>query len=176
MSTSSLSSFIKIHLAVLEKKSKNVKSLRTTDDDDDGRTDDRRCAMTIAHSSLRLRWAKKWSLLVILQSTCKIRKLSTDQIRLKYFTNNKMYLIFLLLFMSLLFPFRCSLLTFQHLFFCEFHGFISYEILNMLSRLFSLSSYGLNRNTYPYHKLSLNVILYHGQVEKKEISYMIRIP
>ena len=35
----------------------NVKSLRT-----DGRTDDGRCAMTIAHSSLRLRWAKKkWS-------------------------------------------------------------------------------------------------------------------
>ena len=29
----------------------NVKSLRTTD----GRTDDGRCAMTIAHSSLRLR-------------------------------------------------------------------------------------------------------------------------
>ena len=27
-------------------------------DDDDGRTDDGRCAMTIAHSSLRLRWAK----------------------------------------------------------------------------------------------------------------------
>ena len=34
----------------------NVKSLRTTtDDDDDGRTDDGRCAMTIAHSSLQLR-------------------------------------------------------------------------------------------------------------------------
>ena len=33
----------------------NVKSLRTDDDDDDGRTDDGRCAMTIAHSSLRLR-------------------------------------------------------------------------------------------------------------------------
>ena len=36
----------------------NVKSLRTdgrTDDDDDGRTDDGRCAITIAHSSLRLR-------------------------------------------------------------------------------------------------------------------------
>ena len=32
---------------------------RTTTDDDDGRTDDRRCAMTIAHSSLRLQWAKK---------------------------------------------------------------------------------------------------------------------
>ena len=30
---------------------------RTTTDDD-GRTDDGRCAMTIAHSSLRLRWAK----------------------------------------------------------------------------------------------------------------------
>ena len=29
------------------------------DDDDDGRTDDGRCAMTIAHSSLRLRWANK---------------------------------------------------------------------------------------------------------------------
>ena len=27
--------------------------------DDDGRTDDGRCAMTIAHLSLRLRWAKK---------------------------------------------------------------------------------------------------------------------
>ena len=31
---------------------------RRTTDDDDGRTDDGRCAMTIAHSSLRLRWAK----------------------------------------------------------------------------------------------------------------------
>ena len=62
MSTSSLPSFIKIHLAVLEKKSKMWKVYgRTTtdddDDDDDGRTDGRR-AMTIAHSSLRLRWAK----------------------------------------------------------------------------------------------------------------------
>ena len=38
----------------------NVKSLRHTDDGrrTDGRTDDGRCAMTIAHSSLRLRWAK----------------------------------------------------------------------------------------------------------------------
>ena len=37
---------------------------RRTDDDGrtttDGRTDDGRCAMTIAHSSLRLRWAKNW--------------------------------------------------------------------------------------------------------------------
>ena len=56
MSTSSLPSFIKIHQAVLEKKSKmwNVYGRQT-----DGRTDDGRCAMTIAHSSLRLRWAKK---------------------------------------------------------------------------------------------------------------------
>ena len=30
----------------------NVRSLLTDDDDDDGRTDDGRCAMTIAHSSL----------------------------------------------------------------------------------------------------------------------------
>ena len=37
-------------------KVENVKSFRRTDDD--GRTDDGRCAMTIAHSSLRLRWAK----------------------------------------------------------------------------------------------------------------------
>ena len=38
----------------------NVKSLRRTDDgrQTDGRTDDGRCTMTIAHSSLRLRWAK----------------------------------------------------------------------------------------------------------------------
>ena len=38
----------------------NVKSLQrtTTTDDVDGRTDDGWCAMTIAHSSLRLRWAK----------------------------------------------------------------------------------------------------------------------
>ena len=57
MSTSSLPSFIKIHLAVLEKKSKmwKIYGRRTTDD---GRTDDGRCAMTIAHSSRRLRWAK----------------------------------------------------------------------------------------------------------------------
>ena len=56
MSTSSLPSFIKIHLAVLEKKSKMWKVY--------GRTDDGRCAMTIAHSSLRLRWAKNTSLSV----------------------------------------------------------------------------------------------------------------
>ena len=40
-----------------------MKSLRQTDGrrrrTTDGRTDDGRCAMTIAHSSLRLRWAKK---------------------------------------------------------------------------------------------------------------------
>ena len=33
-------------------------------DDDDGRTDDGRCAMTIAHSSLRLRWAKNLAILL----------------------------------------------------------------------------------------------------------------
>ena len=38
----------------------NVKSLRTTTTD--GRTDDGRCAMTIAHSSLWLRWAKNWQM------------------------------------------------------------------------------------------------------------------
>ena len=39
----------------------NVKSLRTTTmtTTTDGRTDDGRCAMTIAHSSLWLRWANK---------------------------------------------------------------------------------------------------------------------
>ena len=61
MSTSSLPSFIKIHLAVLEKKSKMWKvygRTTTTTTTTDGRTDDGRCAMTIAHSSLRLRWAK----------------------------------------------------------------------------------------------------------------------
>ena len=62
MSTSSLPSFIKIHLVVLEKLKMWKVYGRTTDDDDDGRTDGRtddgRCAMTIAHSSLRLRWAK----------------------------------------------------------------------------------------------------------------------
>ena len=49
--------FYQIHLVVLEEEVENVKSLRTDDDDDDadGRTDDGRCAMTIAHSSLRLR-------------------------------------------------------------------------------------------------------------------------
>ena len=49
----------------------NVKSLRTdgrTDDDDDGRTDDGRCAITIAHSSLRLRWAKNDCLILNLSS------------------------------------------------------------------------------------------------------------
>ena len=41
----------------------NVKSLRTDGRrTTDGRTDDGRCAMTIAHSSLRLRWAKKLKL------------------------------------------------------------------------------------------------------------------
>ena len=60
MSTSSLPSFIKIHLVVLEKKSKMWKVYgRTTTTTTDGRTDAGRCAMTIAHSSLRLRWAKK---------------------------------------------------------------------------------------------------------------------
>ena len=62
MSTSSLPSFIKIHQAVLEKKLKMWKFTdgRRTDrrTDDDGRTDDGRCAMTIAHLSLWLRWAK----------------------------------------------------------------------------------------------------------------------
>ena len=62
--TSSLPSFIKIHQAVLEEKSKMWKVYGRTDDGQtdrqtDGRTDDGRCAMTIAHSSLRLRWAKK---------------------------------------------------------------------------------------------------------------------
>ena len=61
MSTSSLPSFIKIHQAVLEKKSKMWKVYgRTTDD---GRRTDGRCAMKIAHSSLRLRWAKNQKLL-----------------------------------------------------------------------------------------------------------------
>ena len=56
MSTSCIPIFIKIHQAVLEKKSKmwKVYARRT----DDGRTDGR-CAMTIAHSSLWLRWANK---------------------------------------------------------------------------------------------------------------------
>ena len=54
MSTSCIPSFIKIHQAVLEKKSKMWKFTTT-----DGRTDDGRCAMTIAHLSLWLRWAKK---------------------------------------------------------------------------------------------------------------------
>ena len=54
MSTSSLPSFLKIHQVVLEKKLKMWKFT----DDDDGRTDDGRCAMTIAHLSHRLRWAK----------------------------------------------------------------------------------------------------------------------
>ena len=47
------------------RRSRKCESLRTTTttttDDDDGRTDDRRCAMTIAHLSLWLRWAKKKS-------------------------------------------------------------------------------------------------------------------
>ena len=56
MSTSSLPSFIKIHPAVLKKRSKMWNVYGRTDG---RRTDDGRCAMTIAHSSLRLRWAKK---------------------------------------------------------------------------------------------------------------------
>ena len=57
MSTSSLPSFIKIHEAVLEKKSKmwKVYAGRRTE------------AMTIAHSSLRLRWAKKVKLLHLIK-------------------------------------------------------------------------------------------------------------
>ena len=58
MSTSSLQSFIKIHRAVLEKK---LKMWKFTDGRTDGRTDDGRCAMTIAHLSLWLRWAKNMS-------------------------------------------------------------------------------------------------------------------
>ena len=54
MSTSCIPSFIKIHQAVLEKRSKMWKF--TTDHN--GRTDDGRCAMTIAYLSLWLRWAK----------------------------------------------------------------------------------------------------------------------
>ena len=57
MSTSSLPSFIKIHPAVLEKKLKMWKVYGRTDGR--RRRTDGRCAMTIAHSSLRLRWAKK---------------------------------------------------------------------------------------------------------------------
>ena len=64
MSTSSPPSFIKIHQAVLEKKSKMWKVYdRLTDD---RRTDDGWCAMTIAHSSLRLRWANKKQVLNVL--------------------------------------------------------------------------------------------------------------
>ena len=55
MSTSSLPSLIKMHQAVLEKKLKMWKVYGRTDG---RRTDEERCAMTIAHSSLRLRWAK----------------------------------------------------------------------------------------------------------------------
>ena len=55
MSSLSIPSFIKIHQAVVEKKSKMWKF---TDGRTGGRTDDGRCAMTIAHSSLRFRWAK----------------------------------------------------------------------------------------------------------------------
>ena len=44
------------------RRSWKCESLRTTTTtDDDGRTDDGRCAMTIAHLSLRLRWAKKYA-------------------------------------------------------------------------------------------------------------------
>ena len=54
MSTSSLPSFIKIHQAVLEKNLKMWKVYRRT-----GRwTENGRRDMTIAHLSLRLRWAK----------------------------------------------------------------------------------------------------------------------
>ena len=46
------------------RRSRKCESLQTTTTTDgrrrtDGRTDDGRCAMTIAHLSLRLRWAKK---------------------------------------------------------------------------------------------------------------------
>ena len=42
------------------RRSWKCKSLRTDDGRTDGRTDDGRCAMTIAHLSLWLRWAKKY--------------------------------------------------------------------------------------------------------------------
>ena len=44
-----------------QRRSRKCESLRTDGrrTPDDGRTDDGRCAMTIAHLSLRLRWAKK---------------------------------------------------------------------------------------------------------------------
>ena len=75
MSTSYLPSFIKIHQAVLEKKSKMWKFTDGRTDAGrrtDGRTDDGRCAMTIAHLSLWLRWAKKlWPMLKFLKSRSK---------------------------------------------------------------------------------------------------------
>ena len=54
---------------------------RRTDDGrrtTDGRTDDGRCAMTIAHSSLRLRWAKK-QFLKFKSDTQKVSKQGKDK-------------------------------------------------------------------------------------------------
>ena len=55
--SSFLSIFVEFRSAVSEEKSKMWKF--TDGRTDDRRTDDGRCAMTIAHLSLRLRWAKK---------------------------------------------------------------------------------------------------------------------
>ena len=56
-----------------QRRSRKCESLRTTDD---GRTDDGRCAMTIGHLSLWLRWAKNKT------NQTKIYFISTDNVLL----------------------------------------------------------------------------------------------
>ena len=70
MSTLSLSSFTKIHQGSGEVE--NVKVYGQTDDN--GRTDDWRCAMTIAHLSLWLRWAKNRDGMILCNWLWTIRK------------------------------------------------------------------------------------------------------
>ena len=65
ISTSSLSSFIKIHQAVLQTNLNMWKVYRRTG----GLTDNERRDMTIANLSFRLRWAKSWQ--IKLMEDCK---------------------------------------------------------------------------------------------------------
>ena len=59
------------------RKSRKYESLRTTTTDD-GRRTDGRCAMPIAHLSLRLRWAKKQQLCFMLETDISIENVYSN--------------------------------------------------------------------------------------------------